>query len=204
MTPRLSILLATVLSRQNLFAKLLLHLQAQAEGKPVELVIACDNKEISIGKKRQQLLERATGDYVCFVDDDDWVSDDYVDRILAAIETNPDCVGFLITCTTNGRDPKKAIASLKYRQWADNVDGYHYVRSPYHKTPVRREIALKAGFPDLRYAEDKIYSNGILKHLKTEVFVSQVLYQYRYRNEPFNQKYGIVTKTVDYKGRKLR
>lgn len=194
MTQRLSILLPTVVQRADLFAKLHAELQRQSDGKPVELLVACDNKEISIGKKRDNLLRAATGDYVAFVDDDDWVAPDYVDRILAAIETNPDCVGFKIECTQNGRNPRLACASMRYKQWADNVDGFFAVRTIYHKTPVRRELALKVGFQDLRYSEDKIYSNGIMKHVKTEVFVDAVLYFYRYSSkEGFMAKYGFTT-----------
>lgn len=209
MTPRLSILLCTVISRAQLFAKLHDHVKKQAEGKPVEIIVACDNKEISIGKKRQNLIEAATGDYVCFIDDDDMVSDDYVDRILAALESSPDCVGFLITCTTNGKNPRSAIASMRYKEWAENVDGYAHVRTIYHKTPVRREIALKVGFPDLRYAEDKPYARGVTALVKTEAFIPNVLYHYRFRSEPFHAKYGIGgahlnvvhRRRYDYKGR---
>lgn len=189
--PKLSILLATVENRAELFAKLHAELQRQAVGFPVELVVACDAKQISIGKKRQNLLEAAKGDYVVYVDDDDWVSVDYVMSICAAIATKPDCVGFEIHCTKNGGGVESAIASLRYAQWGDHKDGYRYVRSIYHKTPVKREIALKVGFPDLRYAEDKFYSSGVQALCKTEVFVKRVLYYYRYRNEPFHQKYGI-------------
>lgn len=211
--PRLSILLATVVGRAELFAKLHAHLSAQAEGKPVELVVACDNKEISIGRKRQQLLERAKGDYVCFVDDDDWTSDDYVDRILEALKTGPDCVGFLITCTTNGKNPVKAITSMRYPVWAENRDGFSHCRSVYHKSPVRRDLALRVGFPDLRYGEDRIFSTGIMKLVKTEVFIPHVCYLYRFRSEPFNAKYGIKPGSkppraprvprLDYKGRRV-
>lgn len=211
MTPRLSILLCTVISRANLFALLHAHILKQADGKRVEVLVACDNKEISIGKKRQNLLEQATGDYVCYVDDDDWVADDYVDRILAALESGPDCVGFLITCTTNGRNPKSAIASMRYKEWGENRDGYAHTRGCYHKTPCRREIALKVGFPDLRYAEDKPYARGVTARVRTEVFVPHVLYHYRFRSEPFAAKYGIsgahlVARTrqrTDSKGRRV-
>ncbi len=188
--PKLSVLLATVTARADLFALLHAHLSKQAEGKPVELVVACDNKEISIGKKRDNLLKEAKGDYVCFVDDDDWCADTYIDDILEAIATDPDCVGFEIHCTQNGRNPRRAITSMRYREWGSNIDGYHYVRSIYHKSPVKRELALQVGFKDLRYAEDKLFSNGIMQLVKTEVFIKKVLYYYRFRSEPFMIKYG--------------
>lgn len=189
--PVLTICLPTVTNRCDLFAKLHAHILAQCVGKPVEVIVACDAKEISIGKKRQNLLEQATGDWVVFIDDDDFVADNYVDAILAALTKNPDCVGFLISCTTNGKRPVKAKASMCYKQWAENVDGYAHVRSPYQKTPIRRSIALQAGFPDLRYGEDRIYSKKVVALVKTEVFVDAVLYHYKFRSEPFDVKYGI-------------
>lgn len=189
-TPLFSILLPTVENRRDLFALLHAELQRQAAGKPVEILVACDNKEISIGKKRQNLLEQATGEYVAFVDDDDWISETYVDDILAALAKNPDCVGFEITCTFNGRDPQRAIASMRYPKWTDNKDGYRFNRSCYHKTPVKREIALKVGFRDIRYGEDKPFSDGLMQHVKTEVFIPKVEYFYRYRRENFLAKYG--------------
>ena len=195
--PRLSILLATVENRAELFAQLHAELKRQSEGKPVELVVACDNKEISIGKKRQNLLEAATGDYIVYIDDDDWVAPDYVDQILAALETSPDGVGFEIMCTFNNGRPKKAIASMRYRHWAENVDGFDFVRGLYHKTPVKREIALKCGFPDLRYSEDKVYAEKVMHLAKTEVFIAKQLYFYRFSGaEPFNKKYGIKTNRI--------
>jgi glycosyltransferase involved in cell wall biosynthesis len=189
--PRLSVLLPTVENRAALFAKLHAELKRQSGGRSVELIVACDSKEISIGKKRQNLLEKAMGDYVVFVDDDDFVAPTYVDDILTALVSNPDCVGFLITCTTNGRNPQKAIASMRYKKWGENQGGYAHVRSCYHKTPHKREIALKVGFRDLRYGEDKPYSEGLMQHVKTEVFIPKVLYLYRFHSEPFAAKYGI-------------
>ena len=190
--PLLSILLCTVENRADIFSALHAHILRQAESKPVEVLVACDAKQISIGKKRQNLLEQAKGEWICFVDDDDWVSDSYVDDILTALESKPDCVGFKITCTTNGRNEESAIASIRYPRWIENQDGFAHCRSPYHKTPILRSIALKVGFPDMRYGEDKIYSSGVTKLVDTEKFIDKVLYFYRYRNnEPFGEKYGI-------------
>ena len=41
-----------------------------------------DNKKRTIGKKRDEMLKLAQGKYVTFVDDDDRISDDYVDEIM--------------------------------------------------------------------------------------------------------------------------
>lgn len=190
---KLSILICTTFNRREMFLALYGYLSEQAENKPVEILFHEDNKEISVGKKRQGLLEKAVGDYIVFVDSDDMVHPDYVDDILHAISYEPDCVGFKIRCEGMDGKPDKAIAkaSVIYKNWADNVDGFDYVRSPYHKTPVKREIALKVGFPDKRYAEDYDYSMGLVGLLKTERFINKELYIYRYKYEKHETKYGI-------------
>lgn len=190
--PKFSILCATVQNRCDLFAKLHAELKRQADGKPVEIVVACDAKEISIGKKRQNLLEAAKGDWIAFVDDDDWISQNYVDKILTALEQNPDCVGFKIECSFNGGPPQKAVTSIRYLRWAEDRDGYKFVRGIYHKSVVRRSISLGVGFLDLRYGEDRPHSEGLMRLVKKEAFVDAVLYYYRYHREPFGKKYGIV------------
>lgn len=189
---KLSLLLATIENRASLFALLHAEILKQAEGKPVEILVACDAKQISIGKKRQNLLEQATGDYIAYIDDDDWIAPTYVDDILKALESNPDCVGFKITCTTNGQNQQSAIASMRYPTWRENVDGYAHARSTYHKTPHKRELGLKVGFHDIRYGEDRPYSMKLMQYVKTESFIDKVLYFYRYRTESFMTKYGIL------------
>jgi hypothetical protein len=188
---KLSILIATIESRVKLFAELALKLDRQKTPQ-VEILFEVDNKQISIGRKRQILLERAKGDYIVFVDDDDDVSTDYIDEILQAIKAEPDCVGMLIDCDMQGVK-RNAIASLKYKDWGENKDGFKYIRSPYHKTPVKRWIALKAGFADKRFGEDYDYSMKLIKSglLKTEVMVTKPIYFYRYTYENPNTKYGI-------------
>jgi glycosyltransferase involved in cell wall biosynthesis len=187
---KLSILIATIHERKEQFDMLYDHLHLQSTSE-VEILSLADNKEISIGMKRQRLLEMGKGDYVVFIDDDDWVADNYIPAILAACTYHPDCIGFKINCSING-ETKSAIASLRYRTWGDQIDGFDYVRSIYHKTPVKRTLALQIGFKDQRYGEDHDYSKRLQPLLHTEQFIDQVLYYYRYSNAvPHNIKYGI-------------
>lgn len=188
---KLSILIPTIESRRDTFENLYRFLEGQCFGKDVEILFERDNKEISIGKKRQILLERASGEYVTFADDDDWLSDDYVDLILSAIEFNPDCVGFQIECS--GTEGKTADMSNKYADWADNVNGFDYVRTPYQKTPTKREIALQIGYKDMRYGEDYEYSKRLKESglIKSEMYIGKVLYYYRFKYENPQTKFGM-------------
>jgi len=201
----LSILIATIRGRERSFAALFEHLSAQCRRHgwlavgdapgTVEILWEKDNKQISIGAKRQKLLERARGRFVVFVDDDDWVPDNYVTRICEAIESNPDvdCIGLIGEHTTNGANPESFVGSLRYREWAEDRDGYRYVRSPYHKTPVARTAALRAGFRDERFGEDQSFSRRLLDTLQREYFIAgEVLYYHRYTTDvPPDRKYGI-------------
>lgn len=190
---KLSILIATIPQRQPLFVKLMADIERQASGHPVEVLYdAAPKGAMSIGAKRQALLERASGDYITYVDDDDGVADTYVSDILKAIEGGPDCVGFQIEVHGMG-GVRMASASNRYERWEENVDGFDYVRTTYHKTPVRRDHALAIGFKDMRFAEDHDYSMRLKASglLHGEAYIRKVLYIYRYRYESINIKFGI-------------
>jgi glycosyltransferase involved in cell wall biosynthesis len=190
---KLSILIATVDSRRSEFLTLLNRFNDLIDCNPeIEILAECDNKQISIGAKRQKLLERATGDYIVFFDDDDEPNHNYIDLIMQVIRQSPDCIGMLILMTTNGTNQQTCCHSLKYKKWANNVDGYDYVRSVTHFNPVKRQLALKVGFKDLRFGEDKDYSDRLTPLCKNEVFIKERLFHYRYTtNINHKEKYGI-------------
>lgn len=93
---KLSILICSLQKRLQKFDALCAHLQQQANKYPnqVEVLWLGDNKTMSVGEKRNKLLTISKGQYVCFVDDDDWVADTYVERIMQGIATNADCICF--------------------------------------------------------------------------------------------------------------
>lgn len=189
--PLLSILICTTYDRRRLFEKLYAELDRQSMGA-VEILFEEDGKQISVGAKRQKLLRRATGEYIVFFDSDDWPFKNYIEEILTALEHRPDCVGFLIHMTTNGKKDQTCCHSLQYKEWATNVDGYDYVRNTTHFNPVRRDLALQVGFKDMRFGEDRKYSDAVTKLCKTEVFINKKLFHYRYTTTmSHKRKYGI-------------
>ena len=54
--------------------------------------------------------------------------------------------------------------------------------TPNHLSPVKKEIAIKVGFRDLRRGEDGIYSAGILPYLQNEAFIDEELYYYDFNS----------------------
>jgi hypothetical protein len=121
----------------------------------------------------------------------------YIQRIWDALQSNPDCVGTRGSITTNGTQSKSWCIRTKY-DWAEDVDGFKYVRYPNHLTPVKKEFAIQAGFDDKRFGEDYDYSMRLKAqgNLKNEVFIDEEIYHYRYV-KPINllehkKRYGII------------
>ena len=181
--PLLSILIATTSARNEVIKPLLSEIDRQmnktgAVGK-VELIIN-DHETDCIGKKRNDLLKQAKGSHVAFIDSDDHIANTYVCVILIAIECeNTDSIGINGIITTNGYNERKWFISKEYGSWYTGADGTYY-RTPNHISPVRRELALQAGFPEVSFAEDYAYSMALLPLLKTECLISRPLYHYDY------------------------
>lgn len=193
---KLSILIATVLGREQYFNHVYqTFMQQIKEGgfeNEVEIVSKKDNKEMSIGRKRQWMLEKAKGEYIVFFDDDDHPFPFYLVEVMDALKTKPDCIGLLIHMTTNGERPQTCCHSLRYKTWANNRDGYDFVRNVTHFNPVKRALALKAGFRDMRFGEDKDYSGRLTPMCQSEVFINKKLWHYRYvHHNNHKEKYGI-------------
>ena len=176
---RLSILICSLHKRRALLVRLLNIIDPQFRHRTdVECLTNTDDGMKSVGTKRNELLQQAKGDYICFIDDDDTVSENYVELILKACESGPDCVGIEGIITFDGKNPKKFIHSIQYKEWYEK-DGIYY-RNPNHLSPVKRILALKAKFPSKYFGEDKDYSMNLLPHLKTEVYIPNPIYFYHY------------------------
>jgi glycosyltransferase involved in cell wall biosynthesis len=144
---------------------------------PVEIIID-DSMDYNIGVKRNKLLARAKGDYIVFCDDDDEIYPDYLAKICRATLTKPDCIGISGVISFNGKNRRQWHISKEYGSWYER--GNTYYRTPNHISPVRRELALQAGFPEISFGEDAEYSRRLLPLLKTEVIIPGILYHYKY------------------------
>lgn len=195
----LSVLICTVPQRINLLMELLNNLREQIKpthtvgfasdkvqisgfaSDTIEVLINRDNQEKTTGKKRQELLEAAKGEHICFIDDDDYVYPYYISEILNALKSNPDCVGMKGLYSVDGGKAIEWKLSKNCVNATVKEDGKtKFLRTVNHLSPVRRSIALKVGFPDLSNAEDKFFSDRVQPLLQSEVFIDKLMYNYRY------------------------
>lgn len=173
----LSILICTLYSRKLKLQRLLRILRPQ-KVPGVEILIEIDNGGMSIGAKRNILLKDAQGDYICFVDDDDEVSEDYVFKIMKAIQTEADCCNLVGEIYQKRKNRTRTFKhSIEYHKWFEK-DGVYY-RCPNHLNAVKRELAQKVRFKDISMGEDQDYSMRLLPLLETEAQIDGVLYFYK-------------------------
>jgi glycosyltransferase involved in cell wall biosynthesis len=177
---RLQILIPTMPGRQILLARLFDRLLPQLRGRH-DVGYFTDDHKGSIGAKRQRMMETATADYVAFVDDDDLISADYIDRVMRALATSPDCVGITMHVTMDGRDWHPSPIFRHSLRFAENWQWRGQDRTPHHLCPLRRELAVRCRFPDLMWGEDYNFAQNLLQHLKTEEWSGdEPIYFYNY------------------------
>ncbi len=181
----LSILICSLENRAGMLASLLGELTRQIEAtdseNTVELLVNMDRKEKSTGKKRDELIRQATGEYIVFIDDDDGISDKYVKTFLRAAKSGCDVLSPNGWITTNGVNKIDWEISKKYSDVTVVKNGAKvYLRRPNHIAAIRRELAIQAGFPDISNGEDKEYSNRVVPLLNTEYKINDQIYHYRF------------------------
>ena len=183
-TKELSILICSHPNRASLLSRMLWHLKQQlVDG--VEVIVELNADTNTRGASRNKLLDKATGKYCVFVDDDDVVSDDYVSHILTAIQSGPDICSIAGIVTSLWDNKRRGfILSKKYEAIFSLPSSVHdndmYYRYTSHLCPVRTEIARKVRFPDNMINEDNGYSDRLKKYegeLK-EVVIEPVIYYY--------------------------
>lgn len=182
---KLSILICSLKSREISFLRLLKSINEQViDDSEVEILYDIDEGEMSIGEKRNKLLDRATGDYLCFIDDDDQISKDYVSQILTAIREKPDCIGFKLKYYEDNKYKGTAHHSIKYDSWQNRQIEYgemFFERTPNHLNPIKSEIAKLVKFPEQDFGEDHAWSNEVKQYLKDEVDIDKPIYFYKYK-----------------------
>jgi len=180
---KLSILVPFIRRHEAYFYKLQFNLNFQILQFPNQVEMLWDNHEYdTVGKKRNRLLERATGKYLCFFDADDTPSDDYVDLLMEGIEAGCDCASLRGEITIDGGGPEIFEHSLKYKEWRTTKNEIKYERYPNHLNMIRADIAKQFQFPETNFGEDHNWSKQIheSKLLKTEHYIPEVIYYYNY------------------------
>ncbi len=185
---RLSILIPTLFSRIKHLTNLLEEINYQIQSKPVQVLWSGDNLSMSIGEKRNHLLDNAKGEWICFVDDDDSISENYIDVLLKAIDDHPDktVITFLGHQTTDGRQDLDFRYDVKLGRNHKKMigDKRWKVMLPDHLCCWNKS-QVTARFPNKSLGEDHDYARAMAMTYTEEdqVILEKYLYTYNYDKE---------------------
>ena len=127
----------TIAPRAHLLSDMLASVELQT-APPRELIIEEDRDREGAGITRTRALSRVTTDWVTFMDDDDWMGPEHLEKLwLFAADTGADYVYSWYT-VVGGSDPRPEEADLPW-------DPEH-PRQTTIVTMVRTELAQSVGF----------------------------------------------------------
>ena len=165
----LSVLIATVTPRRSLLSRLLWGLTRQ-DGDFEILIHSSD--EVSMGDKFNAMFEQAQGEFVVCVDDDDYLSDRYMELVLPKLAPmDMDFVGYRILALRNGAYWFEVEHRGSVMGWGEKLRGV----SP--KCPVRRDLARKIVFGN-DYRSDEVWSSEVAQLVGPHGYIDRALYVY--------------------------
>lgn len=196
MTPLLTIAIPTVENRKKCFEEFYKEIlkQSKSYNNQIEIISLCDNKEMTIGEKRNKLNAMAKGKYVVQWDDDDWISNDAIELIMRAIELDVDCITHKSPIDKEIWTNEFFYYSIKHNwEFKKNI----WYIAPDQKCPIKKEIIDKIKFKNIRNQEDQQFGISVKQFLKTEYFIETPIYFHLNRSnesmDDFKARYGVIS-----------
>jgi glycosyltransferase involved in cell wall biosynthesis len=142
---------------------------------------------LSIGKKREALVKEANGEYLCFLDDDESISPNYVETLMRLCKQGAD------VCTFRAIVKMETFWSVLDMRLVYNFNDqlnpdYTVRRPPWHVCPMRSKYAKMFHFQDINAAEDFEWMKKVLLRCTTEAHTDKVIFQYNHKSESESDK----------------
>lgn len=144
---------------------------------------------------RNYALNYATGEYIAFIDSDDYVDENYIQKLLSEAK-NKNCDA--VRCGFYRKYDRKLFPySMEYKYYEHGIkEDILKMESIAWGSVMKRNIFEKISFPDGYWYEDKIMNPLIYLQAKDVVVIPDCLYYYRQHEKNISKK---VEHSTNYK-----
>lgn len=151
------------------------------------------------GVARNLGITIASGEFICFVDSDDWIDSDLVkDMVSCLVNETADFVNFGLDFVNELGVVKHSIENFKLKTLqGDQIFEYAMLDNQVLSSPVnklyRRDLLIENNiyFPEVRACEDMYFSRAVAFYSKRTFFVSRVYYHALIRDGSTSRAIGI-------------
>lgn len=152
--------------------------------KDSRIIVIHNEKNIRQGLSRNKGIEIASGEYLAFIDPDDWVNLDFFEKLYnTAKKNNSDIVKTEpIKVFPDGSQEPSPNLNSRIRKGLKNEIPIFLLFTYEHTTAIfRREVVVKndVKYPDIRNAQDLIFLLNVTYFAKTISLISGTNYFYR-------------------------
>ena len=157
-------------------------------------VIVIHKKNNGVSAARNSGIEKATGNWIAFVDADDWIQRNYIESFAHEIEPDIDiiCCGYK---RINGNKVEKVnnnqdiivLNSMEFIEKLLNVqNGYGFVHTKFFKKTAIDDIRFDT---NLKVGEDALFNIEVASKIRKVKIINKSLYNYRISPESTVKKY---------------
>lgn len=167
-------------------------------------IVLIDQSNSGVSKTRNVGLDKATGEYVLFVDGDDWIQDNCLKKLYnLAKRENADVVCYNYFYAFENKN----IISNDFKSF-DKLNNEQFIRASLllEVAPVlwckllKREVLIRNMIKcpeDIAFGEDMATSINIALNSKNILFLNEPLYFYRQRNDSISKELSEKVLTID-------
>lgn len=144
----------------------------------VQILSIIDNKKVSIGAKRNNLVSLSDGKYWVMSDDDDVLSETYFSLIWDAMVQGPDVITYLQSARINNdrSTVKFGLKNINEELVKDGITN----RPAWHCCTWRKEAIKEARFANKNWGEDDLFQRVANELAQTEYHIPEICHIYEH------------------------